>query len=356
MLCCEKCFDDRYIKEIIKEMGHIGDCDFCGSTNVLCVNPTDLADIFRPLVELYSPVENIMPLHDLKEGHGNHLVEKLQDDWEIFAFYDMRKQQELLEEMFSPIDPSDGYPLFLTSLVEREAEYWGTGYEISDRMRKQWQEFSYELKFNNRFFPQKKLDLERLSDLLSFFSTQFSKEALFFRARTPEIGKDLSLLEMGKPPPEKTKNGRANPKGISYLYLSSDAQTAISEVRPFVGAEVVVAQFVVKEDIELIDLRNPRIDSPFKYGENLEYILNHIGFLRILGEELSKPINPASEDIDYLPSQYLCEFIKSNGYDGVCYKSSTGLGFNIALFDDSKVEPITITKYFIRSIDYGIKE
>lgn len=356
MLCCEKCFNDSYLKEVIKDEGYLGDCDFCGSTNVLCINPTKLADIFLPLAELYNPVENFMPLHDLKEGYGNHLVEKLQDDWEIFAFYDTEKQQQLLAEMFSPDDPSDGYPLFLTSLVEREDKYWGIDDEISDSMRNQWHEFSNELKFNNRFFPNKKIDLERLSDLLSFFSDIFSKGTYFYRARMLKPGGELSLSDMGKPQPEKTKNGRANPKGISYLYLSSNPQTTISEVRPSISAEVIVAQFIIKKDIELIDISNPRIDSPFRYGENLEYILEHIDFLRILGEELSKPINPTTEDIDYLPSQYLCEFIKNHGYDGVRYKSSVASGFNIALFDDSKVEPINITKYRVVTIDYGIKK
>ena len=356
MLCCEKCFNDNYLKEIIKGEGRLDNCDFCGSTEVYCIEPTELADTFSSLVELYSPVEDFMPLHDLKEGYGDQLVDKLQDDWEIFAFYEMEKQQQLLNEMLSPNDPSDGYPLFLTSLVEREDEYWGTDDKISKRMRNQWHEFSEELKFSNRFFPNKEIDLERLEDLLSFFSLTFEKGNDFYRARICNPGENLSLSDMGKPQAEKTKNGRANPKGISYLYLSSNYQTTISEVRPFINTEVVVAQFVVENDVVLIDLRNPTIDSPFRYGENLEYIIKHIVFLRILGEELSKPVNPLTEDIDYLPSQYLCEFIKNQGYDGVCYKSSVGAGFNIALFEDKKVKEKKITTYRVVSTEYGIEK
>jgi hypothetical protein len=357
MLCCEKCFNDNYLKDIIKKRGHLDNCDFCGSTNVFCLYPSDLADIFLPLVELYNPVENFMPVDDLKEGYGDHLVVKLQDEWGIFAFYDMEKQQQLLEEMFSPSDPSDGYPLFLTSSVEREDSYWGTDNEISDMMRSQWRQFSDELKFNNRFFPNKEIDLERLSDLISFFTVEFKQNTHFYRARIlPPDKKELFLSDMGKPPREKTRNGRANPKGISYLYLSSNDQTAISEVRPFIGAKIFVAQFIIKQDITLIDLRNPKINSPFKYEESLEYILHHIDFLRILGEELSKPIHPATEDIDYLPSQYLCELIKNDGYDGVCYKSSVASGFNIALFDDSKVKPVNLTECRIAAIKYDIQE
>jgi hypothetical protein len=36
--------------------------------------------------------------------------------------------------------------------------------------------------------------------------------------------------------------GRANPKGIPYLYLATSKETAMSEVRPWMGSEVSVAQ------------------------------------------------------------------------------------------------------------------
>jgi hypothetical protein len=63
-----------------------------------------------------------------------------------------------------------------------------------------------------------------------------------------------------------------------------------------------------------------------------------VPFLQRLGEELTRPVLPDSAAYEYTPSQYLCEFIKKAGYDGVLYRSSVGDGMNLALF-----EPIQAT-------------
>ena len=40
------------------------------------------------------------------------------------------------------------------------------------------------------------------------------------------------------PLPEKAIEGRANPKGIPYLYLATHRETALAEVRPWIGSDV----------------------------------------------------------------------------------------------------------------------
>lgn len=39
-----------------------------------------------------------------------------------------------------------------------------------------------------------------------------------------------------KPLSNSASEGRANPKGIPYLYVATDKETAMSEVRPSLGA------------------------------------------------------------------------------------------------------------------------
>jgi hypothetical protein len=354
MLCCVDCFNDSYLKKIIQEEGQLGNCDYCESKSKYCIHPEDLADYFRPLVDLYTPVEDFMPLHDLKEGHGEFIWEKLQDDWDVFAFYDYEKQEDLLNEMFPMEDPKEGIPMFLSSLVERQCEYWGSEDEVSNKMESRWREFSKELKYSNRFFPQKQFDLEWLSDLFSFFEFSIYPNSYLYRARILKEGKKFPPAKMGMPPIQKTKNSRANPKGIPYLYLTSDHETAISETRPPLKANITVGTFKVIEPIRIIDLRSPRIESPFRLGDSLEYLINHLGFLRILGTELSKPVDPIAEELQYLPSQYLCEFIKNEEYDGVAYKSSIADGFNIALFTDTKVKCTRTKMYHVKKVKYLI--
>ncbi|TXK94985.1 hypothetical protein BMR02_13300, partial [Methylococcaceae bacterium HT1] len=45
----------------------------------------------------------------------------------------------------------------------------------------------------------------------------------------------------------------ADSEGISYLYLATTEKTAISEVRPWIGKEISVAQFGVTKDLTIID-------------------------------------------------------------------------------------------------------
>lgn len=145
---------------------------------------------------------------------------------------------------------------------------------------------------------------------------------------------------MGKPPETIVSNGRANPVGIPYLYATSDINTAIAEVRPSKGETVSVAEFKVKTVLILADLRNPKQTiSPFELeDDDLIQLYQDMPFLTHLGEELSKFIVPREAELEYLPSQYLCEFIKHIGFHGVIYRSSLDSDDNYAIFDDSLVK------------------
>jgi RES domain len=57
-----------------------------------------------------------------------------------------------------------------------------------------------------------------------------------------------------KPRLEYAKEGRVNSTGIPVLYLASEEETAISEVRPWVGSEVSVAQFKILRDLNAVNL------------------------------------------------------------------------------------------------------
>jgi hypothetical protein len=98
-----------------------------------------------------------------------------------------------------------------------------------------------------------------------------------------------------------------------------------------------VANFLVPQELDLkvVDLRHPRkTASPFILADENDVALlrGDIGFLEHLGEELTRPVLPQAAAIDYVPSQYLCEFIKNRGFHGVMYRSSVGTGVNFALF------------------------
>jgi hypothetical protein len=60
--------------------------------------------------------------------------------------------------------------------------------------------------------------------------------------------------------------------------------------------------------------------------------------------------------IDYTPSQYLCEFIKRCGYDGVIYRSSVSDGMNLALFNPAKAAPGEAVQYRVSRVSVVIEQ
>jgi hypothetical protein len=56
-----------------------------------------------------------------------------------------------------------------------------------------------------------------------------------------------------KPRADRANEGRVNPKGIPCLYCSTEMETAMTEVRPWIGSYVSVGEFEVQIDLTCID-------------------------------------------------------------------------------------------------------
>lgn len=147
----------------------------------------------------------------------------------------------------------------------------------------------------------------------------------------------LPPKEMMAPPPQKAKDGRINPRGISYLYLSNNIETAILEVKPWLRQDISVGYFEVKTELKCVDASRDKKGTFFYLGkgkpkltpeEKEEYVWSGIN------DSFSTPVRSEDESINYIPTQYLSEFFKTNGYDGIIYKSAlTEKGYNIVLFN-----------------------
>lgn len=325
MFCCGNCFSDRFISNHIqKESKRVGNCAFCSSTAVALIEPKELADIFQQVVDLYSETSQ----------NGYLLVELLKKDWHLFDSMDTDKCYDLL----SCIYPDTDYRIKI---------YQPKIYPDSVRIDR-WKIFQEELKHKNRYFPQQSPDLEHLKNLFNYVILPIDESPkLIYRARCNMDNNMFSPDEMKKPPERSVSAGRANPVGIPYLYTASDNLTAIAEIRPHKGDCVSVAEIAVNERLILADLRNPRKTvSPFELTEDdLNQLYVDIEYLCKLGEELSKPVLPRDAHLEYLPTQYLCEFIKHCGFDGVVYKSSVGEGDNYAIFHDDKLTVVNVIAY-----------
>lgn len=135
-----------------------------------------------------------------------------------------------------------------------------------------------------------------------------------------------------KPLQDSASDGRANPRDIPALYLATEKETAIAEVRPWMGSYVSVAQFKTQRELKVInfskDEGHPIFFKEPTPVEREEAVWKHIC------QAFSEPMTKSDNYIDYVPTQIIAELFKANGYDGVAYRSNFGTdGFNIALFD-----------------------
>lgn len=351
-LCCTECFNDEYLINHIKKNGSQNNCCFCGANNVTCLPAIELKDIFFPLIKLYTPIIDFMPTHFLKNYDGDMIWDKLNEDWEIFE-NSIDKREELIREIFS--DLSNEEDLFLNEFVEIESFYWDSEGKFSDSLKKKWENFSNQIKYENRYIFSDEFLLEDFFDemvsISDFLELNVSKGTKFYRARKNKGFNNYSLNDFGPPPIGKSTLGRANPVGIPYLYIASNIYTALAEVNPFLNDEISVCELKTKKDLSICDLsKNFIIDSPFKYSENLHQLIDLIGFLRYLANEISKPVSPEKSHIDYLPLQYLCEYFKYLGFHGIAYKSSKAEGINYAIFNTDRFDFIEVKKYLISDL------
>jgi len=330
MYCCPNCFSDDFLQKHINAVSEKnGKCSFCKTDNTALLTPEKLSVKFEPLFDLYK-----------KDKNGTTLNELLQTDWDIFVISAKRTQQRLLEAISSNKD------LFKSK--------YSAVFSKEQRNIVQWESFREELKHKNRFFPNKAPGVADLEPFGAYIGRIIEKgDEVFYRARINTSDKKIPISKMGKPPKNSVSSGRANPVGIPYLYLASSIDTAISEIRGHKGEVVTIAEFEMKADLELADLRDPKNTiTPFELdAENeLEHIYKNMPFLTLLGNELSKAIIPRDANLEYLPSQYLCELLKKIGFHGIIYKSSIEGGTNYVIFSDKKLKSVTTSQFIITDI------
>lgn len=332
MGCCTNCFGDSFLARQIENLSNTtGKCDYCSASDVPLIEPICLCDYFELLSGVYR-----------EDTAGKTLVEWFKSDWSLFEYLDTAHCKELLSDI---LDDGQIVRKSYVPIIEDD----GGSLE-------RWEEFKEELKLKNRFFPKNVPDLDRLGKLLQnhLCADIDSVPGVLYRARIMDRDVPYSADEMGKPPLGKSTNGRANPAGIPYLYLASDLGTAIAEIRPHTSERVCVAKFITESKLRVADLRNPRKTiSPFSLSDEeiIAHLRNEIGFLCQLGDELKRPVLPRTAHLEYLPSQYLCEFIKHLGFDGVMYCSSVGTGINFAMFDEAHMHADEVRTYNITCVN-----
>ena len=126
--------------------------------------------------------------------------------------------------------------------------------------------------------------------------------------------------------------GRANPKGIPYLYLASHRDTAAAEVRPWKAGVISIGQFRVVRELRLVNTTLFSKQALY-LGRQPDPIKREEAVWGDIDDAFAVPSTLTDNASEYVPTQVLAELFREQGYDGIAYRSSYGKGHNIVLFD-----------------------
>ncbi|MFY0630667.1 MAG: RES domain-containing protein [Flavobacteriaceae bacterium] len=330
MKVCSKCFSDEELIGYIKSLQNTGICNVCERTKENVILLDELQDFFQELVDNFEPYDEGLPFKN-----------KIQGNWSLFANH--KSALTILNFIL---------PKLKTEILN--AEYKVQYISDIDENISHWETLKEELKWERRFLT----DIIYLTEDLGwdgFFNTQYqlSKDVSLFRARVHHSsGKEVyGLKEMGCPEKEKVGGGRANALGIPSLYLSDNKDTVLYEVRGSFLDEITIGTFKLKNDqsIKIVDFtEDTSIFQPDRINETIKGKL----LREKISSDLSKPMRRYDSEIEYIPTQFICEFIKVfTGAKGIRFQSSLHpLGKNLVIFDEKLMECVDSTLVKINNI------
>lgn len=343
--CCKACFKDEQLQNIVKNTVRIGNCAFCGSKNVKVYplgdpNGTqEIEDLLLPVLDLYVPAK--------PKSSGRSLSRALIEDWDIFNYSSPRQVTQFLQTAY-PYKTSSN-PIKLVPVVLNVTK-------DDDILKGQsWEDFTDCIKHKNRFFV-KDMIVDKFEDFLEPASIEYGKKTPFYRARIGTDPKGYKTADMGAPPSNRALPGRINPQGISELYLAKDEDTALREVRPSLYDYVTLGVLYPKDQIRVVDLSRFARISPFKYTIDISVIAANRVFIQGMSTEVAHIMRRGDDDIEYIPTQYIAEFIKRCGYDGVQYNSTVSEnGVNVCIFNPEKFACIGVLHKTVSDIQYQVQ-
>lgn len=343
-LACVDCVHDYYLKSKIYR-GSKGRCSYCKKVEKVITIEKLAACIVQMLERHYKKVEGVGSVESIKEGKDIRWIieetagvkEEISTDLRKFMNWNYKENNKSMGK--SPYSKSTLY-------VPKERD------DINSRDL--WEEFKVCIKEKNDSRYEQTLR-SIFDDSLDLPIVKINPEIApyqLFRARAFQSYTDMTDAfkhlekELGPLPSNKAKAGRLNAENVPMFYGSEDRDTTISEVRSFVGNIVVIACFKVIRPLRLLDIEtlgaensqlsfyDPSYESP---SDREQFIFNLI-------ENISAPVLPGKESVDYSPTQRISSYLSgSNGLniDGVMYKSTQSAkgGNNVALFyNSSRVE------------------
>lgn len=351
MKCCINCFKYEELRKLIEQDSQSGNCDFCKSQDVPICSSTETSDRLR------EHLTSILELYEVSsENEGKSLNDALKNDWDIFSL--SKNSIIKLVEYYCPDLIQDNPDILKLDVVIPE-EY-DTDFLLENGVLCGlfWEDFTSSIKEKNRFHhPYFNEDV--FSSFLSGVIEKYKQDDTFFRGRIATDSTGFNKEAMGSPPVGAATQGRINPDGISVLYVGSSKETILKEIRATTFDYVTIGTFFPKTMLEVVNLSGLAKMSPFSFKNEFEikkYYINRLIFKDMV-KDFSRPLRRTDSLREYLPTQYISEFIKSERYQGVRYDSTLNEGgWNLAVFDQSLLDCKSVETYEVTKISYDIEK
>lgn len=230
--------------------------------------------------------------------------------------------------------------------------------------------FSSAVRYRSRFFQDRRINafLRAVTESAERRIIKIGTTKALWRARVGFDNEERTLdgVTYDEPVPYKAEGmkplrhsaheGRVNPRGIPCLYAASKKETAVAEVRPWLGALVSVAQMKLVRELKLVNCSEGHNSAFDLYFEEPEPTEREAAVWRAISRGFSEPVSPDPGVAEYAPTQVLAEHFRKIGYDGVVYASKLGDGFNVALFDLDALSVVDVRLYPVKAVRYEIGE
>ena len=362
-LCCI-CIKEKYLSDLMKKDGKLRSCSYCGKKR----------HTFK-LEKVAELVEGAMSRHYYKtadnpdsadySAYKEGLLEFERDGdpvCDVIAEIIKTKNDDIAEDICTLLSEKHEYSddfcddeneFAKESMYRRRESKAPTYYNDYDPLcldadygwREKWSAFKKSIKFEKRFFnPAAQNFLKELfagiteasqtSNGLSVIErvgpdtqlTHVYRARMFYKKE--KMGEALCNPEilLGPPSPPDVKVGRMNPAGIAFFYGADDIAVALSEVRPIVGSSVLVARFEILRPMRVLNLDALKllIEEGSYFDPNYAVRLGRKHFFPELWFDLLRPTMPGEEEMDYLPTQAIAEFLAapdSLNIDGIKHPS-----------------------------------
>ena len=354
---CMTCVGDEFVTQWIAEDGVIRICDYCDDS-AECVKMRELCewvdDVYR---KNYQPGGEYPVFHDGQD----------KPSWEIAGSYpgdiigdNLLAEEDVVNDVLSELSEKESYAV----ARDGETAYYDEGYCYEEipmhdfHHSELWDSFCDHVKHRSRFFGTKAIEL--LIELFSGISElQFSSklapirtldlesdERFIYRARGARTDYSRIIIsiypekELGSPPKHSAVAGRMNPAGIPVFYGALDRKTCLTELRLPVGDIALSGKFEIISPMRVMDLSVFRevYQELSIFDPDYQSKVSRLKFLRRFEDEVSRPIIPGDELLEYIPTQALVEYLASHfepKIDGLIYSSTqtNGAGRNIVIFN-----------------------